>query len=220
MAKRTPPEIEIIGGYPALGRVESTFDVPATKVTETLWVNRDMELDDKGEPDFRNTWVVTHEPTGWSLVRWLPSKAAAKAAALWLAAIGFDGITTDDAKEADAQVTKAGIQKAKLFLAEAIDSLSTEKLIKALQKAERAGSVPAATRSEGRRDAAKRGEARPSSKAKKATKKKAAKKAGKKKKTEAPAPPGEPDFMAMLREAEGNPLPAEDTAAKQRLLEW
>ena len=219
MGTRSNPEIEIIAGYPALGRVEDTFEVPATRVTETLWVNRDMELDDKGEPDFRNTWVVTHEPTGWAMVRWLPSKAAAKAAALWLAAIGFDGITTDDAKEADATAVKAGIQKAKLWLANAIDSLSTEKLIKALQKAERAGGVPAAPRA-APRQAAKRGEPRPSKKAKKATKKKAAKKAAKKKKAEAPPPPGEPDFMAMLREAEDNPLGTEDTAAKQRLLEW
>jgi hypothetical protein len=204
-------EIEIIAGYPALGRIEDAFDVPATKVqgTELLWVNNDMELDDKGNPAFRRTWVVTHEPSGWAIARGFTSKASARAAALWFAAIGLEGHDTEDADAVNKALLSAGLLNAKAWLSDQMENLSSDKLIAVLEREARRGGAPvraAAKRAEPRKKkAAKKKAAK-----KKATKKKAAKKKAAKKRREAAEPL---DFLEAVRLAgEDNP--------KARLLSW
>ncbi len=183
-------DLDIKAGYPALGREEGVFEVPADQVTETLAVNKDLLIDDEGDVDYRKTWNVTHIPTGMAMVRGLPSKKAAKAVAKILEGSGYGAITTDDPKQLAREASNLGLRDLKLWLRDQADrSRSTETFVDKLEKQARA-----AEPSKPLPRAAKRSEPR------KKPPSRAPKKRGKKpKKPE--APPAYANLLEMARRA-------------------
>lgn len=145
--------IQIAGGYPSLGKLEGRFHAPAYAVTQTLAINHDLLIDGDGDVAYRNTWNVTHMPTGWAVLRSLPSKGVATAAAELLAAAGLDGITTSDPRAASAAFVRGQLAKWKRWIADT-----------ALDKGHAAGLSPAQLEATIRREIrhGARGSGRPS----------------------------------------------------------
>lgn len=191
--------LHIAGGYPALGKLEGVFEAPAFGVTETLAVNNDLFIDDDGDVAYRKTWNVTHIPTGWAVLRGLPSRGVAVAAAELLETAGLGGITTADPREASAAFVKRDIAKWKAWIADLTLSTGPAAGISPTQLEE-------ALRKEIRRGA--RGE----------TIARAAKRTPPREKPQ-PKPQRTPDLIALARRARGG-NPQEVAAAKERCLSW
>lgn len=139
-------EITVSAGYPALGRVHGAFQVDALAVTNTLALNQDLDLDSKGDVRYRKTWNVTHMPTGWALMRDLPSQAVARAVADLLEALSFDALVTADPAQLASFADQRGLSETKSWIREQIDrsrssKALTEKLAREARKARR-GEVP------------------------------------------------------------------------------
>lgn len=183
--------IEIAGGYPSLGRLEGKFEAPAYAVTQTLAVNHDLFIDDDGDVAYRDTWNVTHMPTGWAVLRSLPSKGVAMAAAELLAEAGLDGVTTADPQRASAAFVRGELARWKRWIAEI--ALSTGRAA-----GQSPAQIEAALRREIRRGA--RGEVRPSPR---------------RAETRRAPKSREIDLPALARKMRGNP---QDVPAKQRCM--
>jgi hypothetical protein len=207
MSRRNPDvELEAVVGYPALGRVEGSYEIEATGVTDVFAVNRDLQLDKEGDVDYRKTWNVTHLPTGYAVLYDLPTAEAAKAAVDLLEALGYGEITTDDPDRANSQLLKKDIVGLRSWLYNVLipSTKSAKKLASELRK--EAGRI--------------RKGAEPPALARGARPKKAPKKAPpRRKKASKKKPPREPDLLAMVRKARGNPH-QDVLETKDRLLQW
>lgn len=190
--------IDVVGGYPALKKTEGVFEIPALEVTEVLAVNEDLALDDRGDIRYGGGWNVTHVPTGWALVRGLPTQGTAKAAAELLAVLDFDAITTADPTKLAKEAAAKDLGRVKTFIADQVARSKTskaaeEKLRKEKRRTQR-GKAAAPARAAKRRPPG----AAPSKKGKK----------------KAPRP-SELDLLALARRAR-----TERNPTKDRLLSW
>lgn len=195
-------ELEIVVGYPELGRVEGRYDVDASQLTDTFAVNREVKIDPDGGVEYASTWNVTHVPTGYALLPAFPTASTARAAVELLEAGTYGEIGTDNPDLANQECLQKGIVDLGARLSAIMSrTKDTKKLARRIKR------EAARLRGRGVERAAARVEGTPEA----TPRKKAAKKK--------PAAQREHDLLAMVRKARGNPTD-EVLTTKERLLNW